>query len=83
MSSIKNVGKNWTNSGESVLEFFKIFETLKHENSRGGKSTVYEILKKYENMNRGVQTKKSFFQIFILIGELDFRGDDVLKIFSK
>ena len=62
MSSIKNVGKNWTNSGESVLEFFKIFETLKHENSRGGKSTVYEILKKYENMSRGVQAKFIIFK---------------------
>ena len=51
LSSIKKtLEKNWTNSGESVLEFFKIFETLKHENSRGGKSTVYEILKKYEIM---------------------------------
>ena len=64
--------KNWTNSGESVLEFFKIFETLKHENSRGGKSTVYEILKKYEIMESLGCSSKNF--IFILIGELDLRG---------
>lgn len=50
VSNKKKRWKSWTNSGESVLEFFKIFETSKHENSRGGKSTMYEILKKYENM---------------------------------
>ena len=81
--SLSSIKKRWKKLDKFWRKcswiFLKIFETLKHENSRGGKSTVYEILKKYENMGCSSKILKSLFWLVNWI----FGGDDVLKIFSK